>query len=145
LRDFARAGHQLLVFTCHDHIYTLFKSLKVETHRLPSSADVVASTDTLDDELPVAKKHRKQKSKPAPEPAALDEPVEEEEEEAAEGAPWDKTEEEEEAEEDAEEEELLDEEDEEDEEEEEEYEDEEEDDCDFEWIDEDEGEDAEAA
>ena len=28
LRDFAAAGHQLLVFTCHEHILKLFKSLK---------------------------------------------------------------------------------------------------------------------
>ena len=28
LRDFAAAGHQLLIFTCHEHIMKLFKSLK---------------------------------------------------------------------------------------------------------------------
>ena len=35
LRDFAAAGHQLLVFTCHEHILKLFKSLKVPVSRLP--------------------------------------------------------------------------------------------------------------
>lgn len=35
LADFARAGHQLLVFTCHDHILKLFRSLDVRVSRLP--------------------------------------------------------------------------------------------------------------
>ena len=38
LADFARAGHQLLVFTCHDHIFKLFRSLKVRVSRLPDNA-----------------------------------------------------------------------------------------------------------
>lgn len=39
LRDFAAAGHQLLVFTCHEHILKLFKSLKVPVSRLPGNAE----------------------------------------------------------------------------------------------------------
>jgi uncharacterized protein YhaN len=39
LRDFAAAGHQLLVFTCHEHILKLFASLKVPVSRLPSNAE----------------------------------------------------------------------------------------------------------
>lgn len=35
LRDFATAGHQLLVFTCHEHIARLFQSLRVDVHELP--------------------------------------------------------------------------------------------------------------
>jgi uncharacterized protein YhaN len=35
LRDFAAAGHQLLVFTCHEHIAALFKSLRVPVGALP--------------------------------------------------------------------------------------------------------------
>ncbi|MEN6458443.1 MAG: AAA family ATPase [Thermoguttaceae bacterium] len=38
LRDFAAAGHQLLVFTCHEHILKLFKSLKAPVSRLPNNA-----------------------------------------------------------------------------------------------------------
>ena len=38
LRDFAAAGHQLLIFTCHEHILRLFRSLKVPVSRLPSNA-----------------------------------------------------------------------------------------------------------
>ncbi|HEY5313038.1 MAG TPA: hypothetical protein VIK18_10985, partial [Pirellulales bacterium] len=38
LRDFAAGGFQLLVFTCHEHIAQLFKSLKVHTRELPTHA-----------------------------------------------------------------------------------------------------------
>jgi uncharacterized protein YhaN len=37
LRDFAAAGHQMLVFTCHEHIAKLFQSLDVSVHELPSN------------------------------------------------------------------------------------------------------------
>lgn len=36
LRDFSRDGHQLLLFTCHEHIMKAFKKLKVEIRELPS-------------------------------------------------------------------------------------------------------------
>jgi hypothetical protein len=39
LRDFAATGHQLLVFTCHEHVAKLFKSLKATTCRLPSNVE----------------------------------------------------------------------------------------------------------
>ena len=29
LGDFARQGHQLLVFTCHEHVWRLFQELKI--------------------------------------------------------------------------------------------------------------------
>jgi uncharacterized protein YhaN len=35
LRDFAASGHQLLVFTCHEHIARMFKSLRVPVRQLP--------------------------------------------------------------------------------------------------------------
>jgi uncharacterized protein YhaN len=38
LRDFAAAGHQVLVFTCHEHILRLFKALHVPVGRLPDNA-----------------------------------------------------------------------------------------------------------
>ena len=50
LRDFARAGHQLLVFTCHDHIKKLFKSLKVDVTSLPERASLDEPGNELDDE-----------------------------------------------------------------------------------------------
>jgi hypothetical protein len=38
LRDFAAAGHQMLVFTCHEHIAKLFRGLKVPVNELPSNS-----------------------------------------------------------------------------------------------------------
>ncbi|MCE9546531.1 MAG: AAA family ATPase [Planctomycetia bacterium] len=35
LRDFAREGHQLFLFTCHEHIARAFKTAKVELRTLP--------------------------------------------------------------------------------------------------------------
>jgi hypothetical protein len=42
LRDFAAAGHQVLVFTCHEHIVKLFKTLKVPASHLPDNTDLAA-------------------------------------------------------------------------------------------------------
>jgi len=51
LRDFARSGHQLLVFTCHEHIMKLFKSLKVPVSLLPENTSS-ASAFTLEAKTP---------------------------------------------------------------------------------------------
>ena len=37
LRDFVRAGHQILVFTCHEHIASLFRKAQVEVRPLPGN------------------------------------------------------------------------------------------------------------
>jgi uncharacterized protein YhaN len=42
LRDFAAAGHQILFFTCHEHIFKLFKALKVACQELPGHIAAVA-------------------------------------------------------------------------------------------------------
>jgi len=39
LRDFAHDGHQLLVFTCHRHVWRMFRSMRVDTRRLPHRTD----------------------------------------------------------------------------------------------------------
>jgi uncharacterized protein YhaN len=44
LRDFAREGHQLLVFTCHEHVWNMFKELKVDTRRIPNRFGEVEET-----------------------------------------------------------------------------------------------------
>ncbi|MDX1963840.1 MAG: AAA family ATPase [Pirellulales bacterium] len=36
LRDFAAEGHQILLFTCHEHIGRIFKLLDVDVRRLPT-------------------------------------------------------------------------------------------------------------
>ncbi len=45
LRDFAKDGHQVLLFTCHEHIRKMFKSLRVEIRDLPDHAELVAVAD----------------------------------------------------------------------------------------------------
>lgn len=41
LRDFATNGHQLLLFTCHEHIKEAFEDLKAEVRRLPTRGQPV--------------------------------------------------------------------------------------------------------
>jgi hypothetical protein len=36
LREFAKQGHQLMVFTCHEHVWRMFQELKVDTRRIPN-------------------------------------------------------------------------------------------------------------
>ena len=44
LREFAEAGHQVLVFTCHEHLAQLFRNLKISVHSLPANDDSGAIT-----------------------------------------------------------------------------------------------------
>jgi uncharacterized protein YhaN len=53
LGDFAAAGHQVLVFTCHEHILRLFQSLKVPVGQLPDNAEAEHASVCL--QAPVAK------------------------------------------------------------------------------------------
>ncbi|TWT37557.1 Chromosome partition protein Smc [Posidoniimonas corsicana] len=39
--NFAKAGHQLFVFTCHEHVWEIFKNLNADVRRLPSREDGV--------------------------------------------------------------------------------------------------------
>jgi uncharacterized protein YhaN len=39
LRDFSAQGHQMLVFTCHEHIAKLFRGLKAPVNELPSNTE----------------------------------------------------------------------------------------------------------
>ena len=36
LKDFAAGGHQVLLFTCHEHMWQMFQSLEVDCRRLPN-------------------------------------------------------------------------------------------------------------
>lgn len=38
LREFAERGHQILMFTCHEHLVKMFKSLRVPVRDLPTAA-----------------------------------------------------------------------------------------------------------
>ncbi len=53
LRDFAAAGHQLLVFTCHEHVGSIFETLGARVRRLPSNVDLSPAIEPVRE--PVAK------------------------------------------------------------------------------------------
>lgn len=74
LCDFAQAGHQLLVFTCHEHISRLFKSLRVSVRQLPSrfaDGEPIASEPRFEEPIvvePVKKTKKRKPPEPAPTP-----------------------------------------------------------------------------
>ncbi len=67
LRDFAKEGHQILIFTCHEHISKLFKNIKAEVRQLPDNG---RPQDTIAPD-PMLKRPRR----PRPESPAEPEPV----------------------------------------------------------------------
>jgi uncharacterized protein YhaN len=89
LRDFAEAGHQVLVFTCHEHLWKMFRHLKVAAHELPAngelepitvvyprqvqSAPAEPAAEEQETDEPEAQEHEKQERRAAaawqPEPA----------------------------------------------------------------------------
>lgn len=64
LNDFAAAGHQVLVFTCHEHILKLFKSARVQVTQLPDNA-------ALDAAATPSRKATKKRAKPKAPPKEL--------------------------------------------------------------------------
>ncbi|HVX14479.1 MAG TPA: AAA family ATPase [Pirellulales bacterium] len=44
LREFAQTGHQVLVFTCHEHLWNVFRQLKVTAYPLPAHDDPEPAT-----------------------------------------------------------------------------------------------------
>ncbi|MHB8898002.1 MAG: ATP-binding protein, partial [Thermoguttaceae bacterium] len=69
MRDFAATGHQLLVFTCHEHIQKLFKSLKVPVDELATDSGS-ARPAAARPKATRAKIAASSRSKPKPQPAA---------------------------------------------------------------------------
>ena len=70
--DFAAAGHQVLVFTCHDHIRDEFRALDVDIRCLPKPEDVAESG------RPVLREVAMPPESPPPDPvtvAAAEEPT----------------------------------------------------------------------
>jgi uncharacterized protein YhaN len=76
LRDFAAAGHQVLVFTCHEHIFKLFKALKVPVNRLPDNSETEHAPVTFE-QPPKKRTGRSKQAEPRPAKIAA-EPEEEE-------------------------------------------------------------------
>jgi uncharacterized protein YhaN len=59
LRDFAKAGHQLLLMTCHEHIWQIFRALRVDARRLPTAIGLaepneLQPTSEPDEDWPLA-------------------------------------------------------------------------------------------
>jgi hypothetical protein len=61
LRDFAKQGHQLMVFTCHEHIARMFKQLKVDVRELPVNGEI---SGVLDEPIEEATPRKKREEKP---------------------------------------------------------------------------------
>jgi uncharacterized protein YhaN len=74
LRDFAKSGHQVLVFTCHEHLYKMFKSMRVKAEELPRRETSAGAVVALVKAKP--KPSRRKKEKP-PEPDVPAEELEE--------------------------------------------------------------------
>lgn len=64
LREFARDGHQLMVFTCHEHVWRLFGDVKADTRRIPNRHNNNEELKEIVDEV-----------FPEPEPEPLPEPI----------------------------------------------------------------------
>lgn len=96
LNDFAAGGHQVLLFTCHEHMWQMFKSIDADCRRLPSRTgqvlpepepivvEVEPEPEMPEPEIievaekPAPKPKKKRKPKPAPVVEAPPEPVVEE-------------------------------------------------------------------
>lgn len=70
LRDFARQGCQVLVFTCHEHIAKLFKTIKADVRQLPDRVQMLSSDDGAS-----ARRSRRARIEVSPEPLPAAEPV----------------------------------------------------------------------
>jgi uncharacterized protein YhaN len=52
LRTFAELGHQVMMFTCHEHIVDIFQSIDVEVRQLPAQGQPGRATVLLPEEEP---------------------------------------------------------------------------------------------
>jgi len=89
LRDFAAQGHQVLVFTCHEHVYRMFQGLRVAARLLPDreggAPPVVVEEPPVEDRDEKARRRprrveeperRRPKVVPQPPPVEAPEPIE---------------------------------------------------------------------
>jgi hypothetical protein len=78
LRDFAARGHQLLVFTCHEHIEEIFNRLEAPLNRLPSTSQASGATIAFSRAVVVEEPKREKPTPPARrKPSAKAKPIEE--------------------------------------------------------------------
>lgn len=72
LRDFAKRGHQVLLFTCHEHIAKLFRNVKADVRNLPDRTGTVEQPTSREAEEPP---HLETKVPPEPIVEVVPEPV----------------------------------------------------------------------
>ncbi len=65
LSDYAAAGHQLLVFTCHEHVMEMFGTLDAQVRRLPENGRT-GQIITVEERSAGVKKPQRGKKKPQP-------------------------------------------------------------------------------
>ena len=93
------AGHQVLIFTCHEHILRLFQSLKTPTACLPNNAAAELAPVVFDapakektkrarKAAPVSRKTAARLLPAEPQERHAEEPLEDVAEDAAAEAPW---------------------------------------------------------
>jgi hypothetical protein len=75
LRDFADAGHQLFVFTCHEHLAAMFKQLGVPVQRLAKTAELAELPEPAPEPEPPVETPRRRKPR-TPKPPAAPKPLE---------------------------------------------------------------------
>lgn len=71
LTDFASEGHQLLVFTCHEHVYEMFSDLGVDLRRLPSRYDDEEPEPLVEEVVETIEEEIVETSEPEPEPEPI--------------------------------------------------------------------------
>ena len=75
LQTFAELGHQVMMFTCHDHIVEIFHSIGVEVRQLPVQGQPGRATILLPEELEEDEEYETEE-----EETFIEEPVAEEQE-----------------------------------------------------------------
>ena len=70
LRDFARQGYQVLIFTCHEHISKLFKNIKADVRQLPDRLQMPTADDGAS-----GRRSRRTRIEVVPEPQPVAEPA----------------------------------------------------------------------
>lgn len=66
LTEFAQEGHQLLIFTCHEHVWRMFKEIDADVRRLP----VRYEEEAIEEEPEIEVVVEEPVTEPAPEPVA---------------------------------------------------------------------------
>jgi uncharacterized protein YhaN len=75
--EYARSGHQLVMFTCHEHIARLFQTLHVDVRRLPGNSDgstKIVGPEQIEQPAEPPRRRREKRGKEASPDAAVSSP-----------------------------------------------------------------------